>query len=76
MHRWVKVSPASDMVTEKEALDIVSRVRMPPYFAARVYDVLVPGATMVITNRAATPETTTNADFVIMATQHPEQDQK
>jgi hypothetical protein len=24
---------------------------------------------MVITNRAATPETTTDADFVIMATQ-------
>jgi hypothetical protein len=30
---------------------------------------------MVITNRAATPETTTDADFVIMATQHPEQTQ-
>ena len=72
MHRWVKVSPASDMATEEEAMDIVKRIRMSPYFAARVYEVLAPGTTMVITNRAATPDTTTDSDFVIMATQHPE----
>ena len=53
-------------------MDVVKRVRMSPYFAARVYEVLAPGATMVITNRAATPDTTTDTDFVIMATQHPE----
>ena len=55
-------------------MDIVNRVRMAPYFAARVYDVLAPGVAMVITNRAATPETTTDTDFVIMATRHSEQD--
>jgi hypothetical protein len=71
VHRWVKVSPASDVAAEAEAGDILKRVRMSPYFAARVYDVLAPGTTMVITNLAATPDTTTDTDFVIMATQHP-----
>jgi hypothetical protein len=31
---------------------------------------------MVITNSRAAPDTTTDADFVVMATQHPEEAQK
>jgi hypothetical protein len=48
---------------------------MPPGFVAEVSAVVAPGTTMVITNSRATPDTTTDSDFVIMATQKPDEAQ-
>ena len=75
-HRWVRVSAVSGTASDEEAREIVKRVRMSPDFVAKAYTVVTPGTTMVITNSRATPDTTTDADFVVMATQHPEQTQK
>jgi hypothetical protein len=74
MHRWMQVSTmsADDSVEEDDSF-LVSRVHIPPLFVQRVYDFLEPGTTLMITNRAATPETKSDSDFVIMATHGEEQ---
>jgi len=74
-HRWARVSAVSGTAADQEAKEIVERVRMSPDFVAKAYAVVAPGTTMVITNRSATPETTTDDDFVIIATEHPDQAQ-
>jgi hypothetical protein len=51
----------------------LNRITIPPFFATRVWEILHPGSTIMITNREAAPHTRTDTDFVIMATQHPEQ---
>jgi hypothetical protein len=77
MHRWMSVATASGSVpTEEDEETLAERIHIPPYFAAQIYELLVPGTTLLITHRAATPETTSDADFVIMATQHPEESSK
>jgi hypothetical protein len=38
-----------------------------------VYEILEPGATLMVTDRKATEETTTEADFTVMATEHPDE---
>jgi hypothetical protein len=75
--RWMAVQtdfPAGvDQATDwKNEGSNLNRISIPPYFTSRVYEILEPGSTVMITNEAASPETTTDTDFVIMATQHPE----
>ena len=73
MHRWMHVSTESkDSSLEEDESSLASRVHIPPLFVKKVYDLLEPGVTLVITNRAATPETKSDSDFVIMATQQEE----
>jgi hypothetical protein len=74
MHRWMSVSTdASSGVLEEDEAALASRIHIPPFFVSQVYEALSPGATLVITNRAATPETRSASDFVIMATHPPGQ---
>ena len=74
MHRWMSVSSeAGTAAAEEDEMDLVSRVHIPPFFVSQIYDALVPGSTLVITNRPSTPETTSDSDFVIMATHPPEE---
>lgn len=73
MHRWMHVSTESaDGSLEEDESFLASRVHIPPLFVQQIYDLLEPGTTLVITNRAATPETRSDDDFVIMATHHEE----
>ena len=50
---------------------IVAAVRVPPDFAAEVYDVLAPGSTIVLTDAAILPKTTGKAMTVITADDQP-----
>jgi len=73
MHRWMHVSTEStDGSLEEDESFLASRVHIPPLFVEQIYDLLEPGTTLVITNRAATPETRSDTDFVIMATHQEE----
>jgi hypothetical protein len=73
MHRWMHVSTESgDGSLEEDESFLASRVHIPPLFVEQLYDLLEPGTTLVITNRAATPETKSDSDFVIMATHQEE----
>lgn len=69
MHRWAHVSTdsAGGALHEDDSY-FVERVHIPPLFVRQIYDLLEPGTTLMITNRAATPETRSDSDFVIMAT--------
>ncbi len=51
----------------------LNRISIPSFFSTRVWEILGPGSTIVITNRAASPETRSDSDFVVLATRHPEQ---
>jgi hypothetical protein len=69
-HRWMRVdlpAPSGAVATP----DPVERVQMPPAFAAMLYEALEPGTTLLVTNRPATPDTTTGPGFVVMATEPP-----
>ena len=46
---------------------VVAAIRVPPDFAAEVYDVLAPGSTIVLTDAAILPKTTGKAMTVITA---------
>jgi hypothetical protein len=70
-HRWHLVALGDDEVPIGG--HVVERVRMPRDFAASVYEILEPGATLMVTDRKATEETTTEADFTVMATEHPDE---
>jgi hypothetical protein len=63
--RWMAVGLSAD---EQQILqeDIYRRVRMPQEFARRLYSLLTPGVTVVITDMASTRETQTDADFTVM----------
>ena len=74
MHRWMSVSTeATTAPAEEDEAALASRVHIPPFFVSKVYEALTPGTTLMITNRPATPETTSDSDFVIMATHPPEE---
>ena len=51
---------------------IVAAIRVPPDFAAEVYDVLAPGSTIVLTDAAILPQTTGKAMTVITADDAPQ----
>lgn len=74
MHRWMSVSTESGTApADEDDAALASRVHIPPFFVSQIYDSLVPGTTLMITNRPATPETKSDSDFVIMATHPPEE---
>jgi hypothetical protein len=50
-HRWMAVKTEGSMTLR----DLSRRVRVAPEFAAQVYDVLAPGATIVVTDDPALP---------------------
>jgi hypothetical protein len=66
--RWMAVGLSAD---EQQILqeDIYRRVRAPQEFARRVYGLLTPGVTVVITDMASTRETQTAPDFTVMASE-------
>ena len=76
--RWMTVwTDAPHEITEETAWhdenSEINRISIPPFFATRVWEILGPGSTVLITNRAASPQTTSDTDFVVLATQHPDQ---
>ena len=74
-HRWMVVPMSdSELAVGDEIAELRSRVHIPPYLGAKIYEVLVPGSTLVISNRAAAPPVGSQTDFVIMAT-HPTEDE-
>jgi len=74
MHRWMSVSTGSGAAPgEEDESALASRIHIPPFFVSQIYEALVPGTTLMITNRPATPETTSDSDFDIMATHPPEE---
>jgi len=50
---------------------IVANIRVPPEFAAKVYDELAPGSTIVLTDAAILPQTTGKAMTVITTGDEP-----
>ena len=76
--RWMTVwTNAPQEITQDAAWQDenseINRISIPPYFATRVWEILHPGSTIMITNRAAAPHTRTETDFVILATAHADQ---
>ncbi len=64
-HRWMRLdlpAPSGALATP----DPGEHVHMPKAFAAALYDALTPGTTLMVTNREATPETTSGPGFVVM----------
>lgn len=63
--RWMAVGLNDD---EEKVLreDIYRRVSVSPEFARRVYDLLTPGTTVVVTDLPSTRETQTERDFTVM----------
>ncbi len=70
-HRWHLVA----MGTDETPIGghVVERVSMPKRFAGDVYEILEPGATLMVTDMKATEETTTEKDFVVMGTEPPDE---
>ena len=52
--------------------DLAARVKLPSGLAAKIYEMVSPGTTLVVTDRTATGFTTTPADFTVLATDTPE----
>jgi lipoprotein-anchoring transpeptidase ErfK/SrfK len=64
-HRWMRVDLLDP--NGKQAIpDPAERVHLPPAFAAALYDALTPGTTLLVTDRAVTPQTTGSSGFVVM----------
>ncbi len=63
--RWMAVG-LSDEVAAILREDIYRRVMVPPEFARRVYDLLTPGVTVVVTDLPSTRETRSKQDFTVM----------
>jgi hypothetical protein len=77
--RWMTVwtdagVPVNEATLAANPDSAINRIHIPEYFAVRVWEILGPGSTIVITNREAGPETKTESDFVVMATAHPDQE--
>jgi hypothetical protein len=68
--RWMAVGLPSQAGTLAVRPDLAERVRLPADFSQRVYDLLQPGASLVITDRPAVPETRTQPGFRILADAH------
>ena len=65
--RWMAVGLPSPGGQLPARLDLGERVHPPAPFARLVYDLLQPGASLVVTDRPALPETRTQPGFRIMA---------
>ena len=65
--RWMAVGLPSQTGELPVHLDLAERVRLPADFSQRVYDLLEPGASLVITDRPAVPETRSQPGFRILA---------
>ena len=67
MPRWMVVS----LPTENNELlkhDVVDRVRLPVAFSSKVFEVLTPGTTLMVTDRKATADTTPAARMTVLST--------
>lgn len=53
-HRWMAVKTEGNATLR----DLSQRVRVPPEFSEKVYDILTPGATIVVTDAPALPAST------------------
>jgi hypothetical protein len=72
---WTDVPGGLDQATDYlNRGSNLNRVHIPAAFTAQVYEILEPGSSVVITNRAAAPEVSRSSDFVVMASRHPEQE--
>lgn len=76
--RWMTVwtdveGPVTAASVSADPESAINRIHIPEFFAVRVWEILHPGSTVMITNQEAAPHTRTDTDFVIMATAHPEQ---
>jgi lipoprotein-anchoring transpeptidase ErfK/SrfK len=65
--RWMAVGLPSHSGQLPAQLDLGARVHPPEQFSRLVYELLQPGATLVVTDRPAMPETRTQPGFRIMA---------
>ena len=76
-HKWMTVwtdhqSGADPFAALDDEDPDIRRISIPEYFATRIWEILEPGATIAISNRAAAPKTDTDSEFVLVASQHPE----
>ena len=68
--RWMRVDlPAQ--AGAAQAGDFTQRVRVPKTFAANLAPLLVPGTTLMVTDRAATEDTRSAPGFVVMQASPP-----
>jgi hypothetical protein len=65
MRRWLAVD-LSDAGVEVDPAAVLARARVAPDFAARLYDALTPGSTLMLTDLPATRSTTTEPDFAVL----------
>lgn len=72
-HRWIAVGLPGHAGEDKQPLDPseADRVRMPPAFAKAVYEILSPGATLLVTDAPVLEQTTTGVALNVMNADRP-----
>jgi hypothetical protein len=75
-HRWIAVGLPGHAGEDKQPLDPsqANRVRMPPAFAQSVYNILTPGATLLVTDAPILEEKTTGVALNVMNADAPRVD--
>jgi hypothetical protein len=75
-HRWIAVAMPGHAGEDKEPLDPsqANRIRMPSGFASAVYDILAPGATLLVTDAPVLEEKTTGVALNVMNADAPRVD--
>jgi hypothetical protein len=63
---WMAVKTGS-VGSRTTAGELARRIRINPEFAHKVYDLLAPGATIVVTDAPAVRKTPSDREFVILA---------
>ena len=61
-HQWMAVETEGNTTLH----DLGQRVRVPPEFAKKVYDMLTPGTTIVVTDAPALPSTSSPRNVPLM----------
>jgi L,D-transpeptidase catalytic domain len=61
-HQWMAVETEG----KTTLVDLARRVRVPPEFAEKVYDLVLPGTTIVVTDAPALPSTSTPQEVPLM----------
>jgi hypothetical protein len=64
--RWMRVDLSPDD-PGPDRRDLAERIRLPQAFAVRVYDVLEPGTTLLVTDEPAGNDTRTEPGFTVLA---------